>query len=208
MTDRLPITYEPVDRLVIIQELVATRRYGRYLEIGCDRDSVFAHLSCQYKVGVDPARGGNVRMTSDDYFANHDEKFDIIFIDGLHYYHQVQRDLANSLSRLTAGGVILIHDCLPTSPLEAVIPVPEPLHRAWTGDVWRINFDLINRSDIRYTILNSPYGLGMVTVGHQQPMDLGNQAQWSFYAENWSRLPISSCRDALLNKFSHIVAEV
>lgn len=208
MIESLPITYEPIDRLIIIQELVSTRHYRKYLEIGCDRDSVFTHLSCEHKVGVDPARGGNMRMTSDEYFDQYQDRFDIIFIDGLHYYHQVQKDLANSLNRLEPGGIILIHDCLPTSPLEAVVPIPQPLHTAWTGDVWRISFDLMARDDIKYDILNSPYGLGVVTVGHQQPLNLGNQSQWSFYAENWNQLPIRSCREALLNKFSNIIAKV
>lgn len=205
MMERLPVVYEPIDRLEIIQELINVRKYKKYLEIGCDRDSVFAYVKVDHRVGVDPERGGNLRMTSDEYFDQYNDKFDIIFIDGLHYYHQVKKDLENSLARLEPGGIILMHDCLPSSPLEVAIPMPTPLRSAWTGDVWRINFDLIVRSDIKYSILNSPYGLGCVSVQPQEITELGTGSKWSFYCDNWNKLPIISCRQALLSKFSNII---
>jgi len=205
MMERLPVVYEPIDRLEIIQALINVRKYKKYLEIGCDRDSVFAYVKVDHRVGVDPERGGNLRMTSDEYFDQYNDKFDIIFIDGLHYYHQVKKDLENSLARLEPGGIILMHDCLPSSPLEVAIPMPTPLRSAWTGDVWRINFDLIVRSDIKYSILNSPYGLGCVSVQTQEVIELGTGSKWSFYCDNWNKLPIISCRQALLSKFSNII---
>lgn len=205
MMERLPVVYEPIDRLEIIQELINVRKYKKYLEIGCDRDSVFAYVKVDHRVGVDPERGGNLRMTSDEYFDQYQDKFDIIFIDGLHYYHQVKKDLENSLARLEPGGIILMHDCLPSSPLEVAVPMPTPLRSAWTGDVWRINFDLITRSDIKYSILNSPYGLGCVSVQNQETINLGTGSKWSFYCDNWNKLPIISCRQALLSKFSNII---
>lgn len=208
--DRLPIVYEPVDRLVIIQELINVRRYRKYLEIGCDTDSVFAHLFVDHRVGVDPRRGGNMRMTSDEYFEQHQDKFDIIFIDGLHYYDQVKKDIKHSLERLEPGGIIIIHDCLPTSPLEAVIPMPEPLVSAWTGDVWRINFDLMCQPNIKYHVLNSPYGLGCVSPTNDKNTSdsVEKGKDWNFYSNNWQKLPIVSCREALLMKFRNIIAEI
>ena len=50
-------------------------------------------------------------MTSDEYFANHQEsKFNIILIDGDHKYSGAKRDFDNAIKRLEPGGVILIHD--------------------------------------------------------------------------------------------------
>lgn len=39
--------------------------------------------------------------TSDDYFANNDEKFELIYIDGDHRHDAVQRDWGNSFERCT-----------------------------------------------------------------------------------------------------------
>ena len=41
-------------------------------------------LILKKKIGVDPVSGGNLRMTSDHFFKENKEKFDLIFIDGLH----------------------------------------------------------------------------------------------------------------------------
>ena len=50
-------------------------------------------------------------MTSDKFFKDN-EKFDIIFIDGLHTFEQTIKDIDNSIKFLRDKGVILIHDCL------------------------------------------------------------------------------------------------
>ena len=58
-------------------------------------------------------RGGTIRTTSDEFFKNNKEKFDLIFLDGLHTYHQTIKDINNSLRNLNSNGIIIIHDCLP-----------------------------------------------------------------------------------------------
>ena len=52
-------------------------------------------------------------MTSDEFFSQNKETFDLIFIDGLHIHEQVLKDIDNSLNVLNENGVILLHDCLP-----------------------------------------------------------------------------------------------
>jgi predicted O-methyltransferase YrrM len=71
-------------RLEIIQNIIISKNYKKYLEIGCDKDQIFSNILIDFKIGVDPVQGGNVRKTSDDFFKNNLDKFDIIFIDGLH----------------------------------------------------------------------------------------------------------------------------
>ena len=52
-------------------------------------------------------------MTSDDFFRINKNKFDVIFIDGLHEYQQAVNDIENSLGCLNENRVILLDDCLP-----------------------------------------------------------------------------------------------
>ena len=78
---------------------------GNYLEIGCANNDLFDAVMAGRKVGVDPLRGGTHRLTSDVFFAGcGGEPFDVVFIDGLHLYDQVRRDLDGALGVLKPGG--------------------------------------------------------------------------------------------------------
>ena len=121
-------------RLEIIQNIIISKNYKKYLEIGCDKDQIFSNILIDFKIGVDPVQGGNVRKTSDDFFKNNLDKFDIIFIDGLHEYEQVNKDINNSLKALNNGGIILLHDCMPKSYFHQAVPRSR---MSWNGDVWK-----------------------------------------------------------------------
>lgn len=121
-------------RLEIIQNIIISKNYKKYLEIGCDKDQIFSNILIDFKIGVDPIQGGNVRKTSDDFFKNNLDKFDIIFIDGLHEYEQVNKDINNSLKALNDGGIILLHDCMPKSYFHQAVPRSR---MSWNGDVWK-----------------------------------------------------------------------
>jgi hypothetical protein len=120
--------------LEIIQNIIISKNYKKYLEIGCDKDQIFSNILIDFKIGVDPIQGGNVRKTSDDFFKNNLDKFDIIFIDGLHEYEQVNKDINNSLKALNDGGIILLHDCMPKSYFHQAVPRSR---MSWNGDVWK-----------------------------------------------------------------------
>ena len=60
---------------------------------------------------------------SDDFFKTSKDKFDVIFIDGLHTYDQVRRDVINSIKHLKEGGYIALHDMLPRNWKEQHIPI-------------------------------------------------------------------------------------
>ena len=99
---------------------------------------------------VDTQSGGTHRMTSDQFFAENKSTFDLIFIDGLHVYEQVLKDIDNSLKVLNENGVILIHDCLPSKIWHQTIP---QTHSSWNGDVWKSIVKSRAREDIdTYTI--------------------------------------------------------
>jgi SAM-dependent methyltransferase len=125
-------------RIDLLNYLIEKGGYQKYLEIGCAGNECFNAVKCPYKVGVDPANGGTVRCTSDNFFALCHDTFDLVFIDGLHECQQVNRDISNSLKVLRPGGAIVLHDCNPTLELEATFP-PDPARPCgnWNGDVWK-----------------------------------------------------------------------
>lgn len=57
-------------RSKIIQDIIIKQKYKNYLEIGCDNDENFSRISIENKIGVDPLKGGTLRMTSDEFFKN------------------------------------------------------------------------------------------------------------------------------------------
>ena len=121
-------------RFEIIQDIIDFKKYNSYLEIGCDRNQSFSNIKIEKRVGVDPVEGGTHKMTSDHFFSINKDNFDIIFIDGLHEYSQVMKDIKNSLKFLNKDGIILLHDCLPRTIWNQITP---RLNSDWNGDVWK-----------------------------------------------------------------------
>lgn len=156
-----PLNFESeiVHRKEIIQKLIDHNNYTSYLEIGCFQDEVFSYIDCKKKIGVDPIQGGNTRLTSDVFFKNNKDKFDCIFIDGLHTYDQCKKDVFNSLRFLNKDGIILIHDCLPTSFLEQT---DIRLTSNWYGTVWKSMVELRTMDNIETYTINCDSGIGVV----------------------------------------------
>ena len=121
-------------RFEIIQDIIDFKKYVSYLEIGCDRNQSFSNIKIKKRVGVDPVEGGTHKMTSDHFFSINKDNFDIVFIDGLHEYSQVMKDIKNSLRFLNKEGIILLHDCLPRTIWNQITP---RLNSDWNGDVWK-----------------------------------------------------------------------
>jgi len=147
------------NRIQILQEIIDFKNYKSYLEIGTFKNEVFNKIKCEKKVGVDPVMGGTVRDTSDNFFFNNSEKFDIIFIDGLHEYHQVKKDIENSINSLNEEGIILIHDCLPINYYAQAVPrcVYE-----WNGDVWRAFVEVRTKDNLDSFCCYADEGIGVI----------------------------------------------
>ena len=144
----------------LIEYLIKKNNYSDYLEIGCDQDQLFAKVKIKNKTGVDPSSGGNVRKTSDDFFKDNKDKFDIVFIDGLHIYDQVKRDILNSVDCLKENGIILVHDCMPDSLGKQAIP---RYKMQWNGDVWKAIVDLRQKENLDIYTCEMDQGIGVIT---------------------------------------------
>lgn len=143
----------------LIQFLINKYDYSTYLEIGCDKDQSFSKIKISHKVGVDPISGGTIRKTSDEFFKNNKEKFDIIFIDGLHHYEQVIVDINNALSVLNDNGHILVHDCLPRTIAHQAIP---RYRGSWNGDVWKSIVELRTKKYLDVFTCEIDFGVGII----------------------------------------------
>ena len=144
----------------MIAYLIKKYNYTNYLEIGCDRDQLFSKVKIQNKIGVDPFSGGTVRKTSDKFFLENNEKFDIVFIDGLHIYSQVKKDILNSVQCLKPNGIVLVHDCMPDSVGKQAVP---RYKMQWNGDVWKAIVDLRQKNNLKYYTCEIDQGIGIIT---------------------------------------------
>ena len=72
----------------------------------------------------------------------------------------MRRDLDGALGRAQAGGWIAIHDMLPRDWLEE--HVPQIRTRAWTGDGWKVAFELLASADVEFRLLAIDHGVVVV----------------------------------------------
>ena len=143
----------------ILNKIISKKHYKNYLEIGCFKNENFDQIIIDKKIGVDPVSGGTLRMTSDEFFIKNNDTFDIIFIDGLHHYEQVKKDIENSLKFLNKSGVILLHDCLPKNVFEQAVP---RCTYNWNGDVWKAIVEARCREDIDTYTCFADQGIGAI----------------------------------------------
>jgi hypothetical protein len=183
-------------RTEIINRIIQKIGAKTYLEIGVQRGKNFYEIDTRTKIAVDPAfKIGITRklknfsqlfsnhffeQTSDDFFRQHASTvlkkypLDVALIDGLHTYEQSLLDFKNCLQYLAKGGVILFHDCNPTSPEAAAFAgSPEEMQKRfpgknaeWNGDVWKTIVHIQSHySDLETFVLNCDYGVGVVKRG-------------------------------------------
>lgn len=163
----------------IINYFVSTYGYNTYLEIGLDTGKEYRAIQCPVKESVDPfiiedhtqfdlyiqqdlpeeiKKLLTYRMTSDEFFAQNEKKYDIILIDGLHEQQQVARDIINSLNILTDNGTIVVHDCLPGNERMQIVP---RVSAGWTGDVWKGVAELMKQGLVM-NVVDTDWGVGII----------------------------------------------
>lgn len=153
----------------IINYLIEKYSLINYLEIGVFHGENIRKINAPHKNGVDPGEEGVVApevdypITSDKFFElikGHDIKYDIIFIDGLHEYSQVKKDIENAFNHLNSNGFVLMHDCNPVS-YDAQLPDRKTI--AWNGDVWKafVEFKL-NNPTVESCVVDTDFGVGFI----------------------------------------------
>lgn len=161
-----------MNRIDIINYLIEQNGYESYLEIGVDTGECYKKVECKEKYCVDPYESGDNgvylypqdvqvpefltwRMTSDELFASTDQKFDIIFIDGMHTEEFAGRDIINGLKHLNPGGKIVVHDCIPINYEAQLVPQQKP--GGWNGNVWKA-ITMLKLKGIEFSTVNTDQG--------------------------------------------------
>ena len=158
-------------RTEIINSLIKKYDYKTYLEIGVNTPSQpgynWVGIQVDVKHGVDPNVETTYKTTSDDFFNYHiSQNYDIVFVDGLHIFEQVYRDIVNSLKNLNDGGIIVIHDC---NPVEEITQRRDRASDAWHGDVWKAIVKLrVENPELEIYTIDADEGCGVIRKGSQE----------------------------------------
>ncbi len=163
--------YDVASRTAIINHLIHKYAFENYLEIGVRDGRNFDKVLVKKKIGVDPYPTKKIeglhKATSDSFFNKNKNLFDIIFIDGLHLEHQVDKDIEGSLASLSKGGFIIMHDCNP----------PTEFHQRenykvdnkfppWNGTVWKSFAKLrTNNPGLVMCCVDCDWGVGVIKKG-------------------------------------------
>jgi tetratricopeptide (TPR) repeat protein len=153
-------------------------RPDTYLEIGVEAGVTLAlATTASIAAGVDPAAcppgplrpGAPIyRVESDVFFARETlatvfqgRPVQLAFIDGMHWFEYALRDFSNAERWSARDGTIVIHDCLPVTPVAAQ---RERSSTFWVGDVWKVLEALLDyRPDLRIRVVpTAPSGLVIV----------------------------------------------
>ena len=187
------------NRIALVNLLCASKLDGNYLEIGCQGNLLFDAVAMKNKIGVDPKAGGTHRAFSDDFFRTNSTLFDVVFIDGLHVYDQVHRDVTNAIRFLKPGGWVAIHDMLPHDAIQEHVPNISP--GPWSGDVWKVGFELAASPGIDFKVVKIDGGVGVFRLSSSDASlrDFSESfrgRQFQYLYENINKLPLVEWQEA------------
>ena len=171
-------------RTDIIQLLIDKIKAKSYLEIGVSGGENFQTIRCENKVGVDPelTSPATIFLTSDEFFKQNKDTFDVIFVDGLHHADQVLRDITHSLKILNEGGYIVCHDMNPEKEEHQIIPFTGG---TWNGNCWEAFVQLRQeRSDLKMCVVNTDHGCGIIQKGKQELLEINKKVNYKNFNKN------------------------
>jgi len=156
-------------RFEIINTFIKNHNFKNYLEIGVFRGQNIREIIAEHKDGVDPTTELgesipeiNYPITSDGFFElikDHNIKYDIIFIDGLHHSNQVDKDIENALNHLVDNGIIVMHDCNPAEEEQTFVPRQTGI---WHGDVYKSALRLRQKYPHKFITVDTDCGCGVI----------------------------------------------
>lgn len=142
----------------------------RYLEIGFTGDEYnFRRINCAHKQRLEvTCHDENSTGNDDTFFREQQEKFDLVFIDGIHTEDQVTKDIRNALSCLNTGGIIILHDCMPPDEWHQREYETYKEGESWNGSVWKAALRYFNSSVHKCILLDTDWGCGIIDTSYTQ----------------------------------------
>ncbi|BAQ48906.1 MULTISPECIES: class I SAM-dependent methyltransferase [Methylobacterium] len=177
-----------VNYLEILKAIHRNLRPATYLEVGTFTGNTLRLSHCP-TIAVDPEfriTGGLpaecqvlhlFQKTSDAFFKDHDPTaifgapIDLAFLDGMHRFEFLLRDLIHTEAHCRPNSVVVLHDCLPGDAHITARSMNDPRRAQsrnpdfWAGDVWKLLPILRRyRPDIRALATDAaPTGLVFLT---------------------------------------------
>jgi hypothetical protein len=227
--------YDPKD---VINILTSLKNNTKYLEIGVDQGATFDNIhNVSIKHGADPygaSRNITHKMTSQMFFVMNNRfwnnKYDVVFIDGMHLIEFINDEIFESLKILNDDGFIVLHDTCPINEgaqmvieeeyqeiLDTVISVEEKDRLKWhentkkhdpigyNGDCWRL-VPLLRKHYPNMTILSIPNACVTILSKKKIPKFEGPQSQLlsnglTVSLEQFSNNPLELTWEHLWNYF-------
>lgn len=166
-------------RTDIINHFISYKKENTYLEIGVRNPSDnFNKIKADVKYSVDPGvefkeNPVDFKMTSDVFFEKLDakeidikNKFNVIFIDGLHLAEQLERDIMNGLNHITDDGFIILHDCNPPTVFhqrENFDFKNSPAKKFWNGTSWKAFYKARHLHNVYSICFDTDWGVAVIS---------------------------------------------
>jgi hypothetical protein len=184
-----------------LRRLHAQRLFDWYLEIGCREGKVLRDVRGK-AIGVDPffRMAEDVmgvkpefhlfQTTSDAFFASGfldraGIRLSVSFLDGMHLFEFLLRDIIGAERASRPDGVILLHDCCPFSHAMCTRDLDALPKGAWTGDVWKLIPILAeHRPDLRVDVLDCQ-PTGLVVLSNLDPASATLADRYDAIVEEW-----------------------
>ena len=197
----------------LLNVLISVNGLDSHLEIGGAAGVNLAQIIAPIRQSVALCADATYQMVSDDFFACGLglDRYDLIFVDGLHTEDQCRRDLENALARLSDRGWIVAHDANPPAewhqrPVEQFEPGSE-----WNGTVWKalVRFRS-EHPELELCTFDLDGGCALVrrragNIAPQPVPELPDTLDWAFFDEHRRELLnlVPASTEALRNLFCH-----
>ncbi len=167
-----------MNKTELINYFINLRNYGHYLEITVHNEKEnFIHIRCADKKNITSGSVNNFEATND----NNNDKFDLIFIDGVHTEEQVLKDINYAQQKLSKHGVIILHDCMPPDAWHQRDIEEFHAGENWNGTVWKAALRVFNESFFKCTLLDMDWGCGIIDTNQSQlPVQINLPAKLNY----------------------------
>jgi hypothetical protein len=118
-------------------------------------------------------------------------RLSLSFLDGMHLFEVLLRDVIGAEARSDPGGVIALHDCVPYSFEMTTRDLNDLPRNEWTGDVWKLIPILRqHRPEMRIDVLDCK-PTGLVLLSGLEPADRRLANSYDRILSDWTDVTLA-----------------